>query len=188
MKVILWFTLVFACALGITWQYFPLENASARIRPVLAKLGGEELPKIGWEASFFKDVDLYKRLFQNGDTTICIFIIDATRNRHVVHDPLFCYQGSGWKVTGSQEWPLPKGKGMIVSLERDGVTKKFGYWFSDGKECYNSFFRYWLTCSLRRMTLGLTGAEPVLITIDVSGNAPCNWQAILAEHPALLEL
>jgi len=188
MKVLLWFALVFCCALGLTWQYFPLENASGRIQPVLEKLGGQPVASAGWETSFFKDVDLHKRLFRSPGMNVFIFIIDATRNRHVVHDPLFCFQGSGWHITSSKEWPLSKGKGMIVCLERNGEKKEFGYWFSDGKMHYNSFFWYWIKSTLRRMTLGLSGQEAVLITIDASGSKKPDWQAILSEHPALLEL
>jgi hypothetical protein len=188
MKAFLWIVLALSVVVAMVWQYGPLKNAEDRITPVLSQLKGKEIPLSPFEGDFFKGVYLKKISVPTPHQLLAVFLIDATENRHVVHDPLYCYAGAGWKVTSSVELKIGKGVAKQVFIERDSVKKEFVYWFSDGKRAYHSFWLYWTASFLRRLSFGLSGSEPVLIMIDPQGKGPFDWEEIFASVSPLFAL
>jgi|GEM_PF-5180382 len=174
----------------LLWVLIPIQNSQDRIETTLQTVGGYRLPNSEGEKQFYKNVLLYKQKVFIQQKPISLIILDATHNRHVVHDPLFCFQGAGWRVTEKKEVQLPHNKGAakLIYMSRGNEKKEFLYWFSDRKSCFHSFLTHWLKTTWRRLSFGLLSDEPLLIFLEKSGlNAP-EWETILEQLPDLFTL
>lgn len=192
-SIILWVFLALAVCLGLLWQYAPLKDAKERLKafPLSGpSFAGQDLPLGGWEVDFFKNVNVMKRVYRVGDQTLFITALDGTRNRHVVHDPLYCFRGSGYEVISQTSMPLPSGKGSVgvVRLAKDGKEQDAMYWFSNGRDTYDKPLRYWWQATIRRLTLGLSGEEPILIVVQPLDNSPLDPKEVVHFFPQLLTL
>lgn len=191
-KISLWIALIIAIILGIIWQFFPLQDAENRLEqlpPVVERVTSVDLPETPQEQEFFANVNMIKRVYQIGDKRIFIYVLDGTHNRHAVHDPTYCFRGGGWEIVGMKSIPLPKGgTGMLYQLVKDKQTNEALLWFSDGKQKFSSPLRYWITTALRRLTLGYSGPEPILIVLQPIDGKPVDWEKVLAEFPQLQDI
>ena len=121
-----------------------------------------------------------QRLYRFKDQRLAVTLVDGSRNRNAVHDPTYCIRGGGWKIRSESPIELPKGSAMGVVAERGAEQAHLLYWFSDGESSYPSVVRYWFDSTLRRITFGNRGVEPVLVLVHaaaVSGGPP-DWWAI----------
>jgi hypothetical protein len=188
---LLWLALAVLVPLGMLWEVFPLADASARINAVRLKstaAQSEDTPLTGAEAAIFAGVRVLKRTATIGTDRIVITVIDGTRNRHAVHDPVFCFRGAGWQVIGDQSLPLDKGSARLVGLRQDKDVAQALYWFSDGTHQFSSPLLYWWKTSLRRLTFGHSGAEPVLVVLTTTSNKMPDWAALIKAWPDLQSL
>lgn len=180
--------LIIAIILGIVWQFFPLSDAEMRLESLPAKAPGivsNDLPITPQEEEYFVDVNMLKRVYQVGDQRAFIYILDGTRNRHAVHDPTYCFRGSGWEIVGKEPFSLGKGgDATLYHLKKGDKTHEALLWFSDGKSRYASPLRYWWQTTLRRLSLGKSGPEPVLVVLQPI-EKPVDWKKFLAEFPQL---
>lgn len=177
----LWFFLAFALGLGILWQFVPLSNAQGRIHQLPLKgLGyqGKEIALDDFEKEFFKEVEVTKRLYEVGDAHLFLSIIDGTNNRHVVHDPYFCFAGAGWRVGQERVLLSPQGEIKKILLTKGDNQKEVLFWFSDGNVHFTSPIKYWMLATLRRLTLGASGEEPVLIILQSVNQDDVNWARV----------
>jgi hypothetical protein len=55
------------------------------------------------------------------------------------------------------------------------------FWFSDGSRRFPSMLEYWARTTLRRLTLGLTGEEPVAVMILPIGERNIDRELLLGE-------
>lgn len=188
----LWTALGLFVILGLVWQFFPLSDASLRLQnlPYLGKgYIGRSLPLTDQEIQTFYNVGLLKRLYEVGKQKLFITVLDGTHNRHVVHDPFYCFRGSGWEEMSRENVTLPGGgDATLLQLKHNNERKEAIYWFSDGVQHYASPTRYWLQATLRRLTLGRSGAEPVLIVVQPLDESKLDWQTLLKQFPELLQL
>lgn len=125
-RINLWFALGLAIVLGVLWQFYPLQNASLRINslPLTGpNFVGEEVPLSTTEKEFFKDVGLIKRLYKIDNQLFLVTALDGTKNRHAVHDPYYCFRGTGWEIISNQEFKMPRGSARLVEL-RQGDKRK----------------------------------------------------------------
>lgn len=166
MKYVLWLLFALSLALLLVWKMIPLNDGSARIQTALQTLHARPVPLTPNECDFFKGTNIVKLSVKTSQGKAWVFIIDATHNRHVIHDPRFCFQGAGWKLIQENPLSLANGSAMELLLSRGNQTKKFAYWFSNGENSYHSFIRYWLSCTLRRLSCGLSSQEPILIMVE----------------------
>jgi len=176
--------------LGLAWECIPLADAAARTGRLPLNHGGvqsHDIPLEPAEKAVYTDVNVIKRLVTVGNEQVVLTIIDGTRNRHAVHDPGFCFRGAGWEITGRQSLPLEKGSAQLLRLQQGGETAEAVYWFTDGKEQFDSPQTYWWKTALRRMTFGHSGSEPVLVVLATTGAAP-DWPALLKSWPDLQEM
>lgn len=187
----LWAGLISAILLGLLWQYAPLADASSRIKELpLSGIGyrGKDVPLEPFEQEFFKDVTVLKRVYEVNGKYFFITVLDGTDNRHVVHDPYYCFRGGGWDIVREKPFPIPGGTASKLLIEKDGEQREALFWFSDGKERYSSPLKYWLQTSLRRLTLGLSGGEPLLIVVQPLTNEPVDWNAFKQHFSRLFEV
>lgn len=92
--------------------------------------------------------------------------IDGTRNRQAVHDPRYCFEGAGWRLVSQTKRETERGTVMVLEIERNGVTRQALFWFTDGKSRFASPMRYWMAATLRRLTFGAAGEEPILYFVQ----------------------
>ena len=189
MQKCLWAFLAIAIVIGAVWQFFPLANAQDRLNDVpLSGQGfnGQIIPMTEFERGFFKGVNVVKRVYKVGEENFFLTILDGTNNRHVVHDPYYCFEGSGWKITAQKTLDIPGGKADLLSISKEGMDREAIFWFSDGTERYISPLHYWTQATLRRLSLGFSGPEPVLIMIQPLDEKTVDWnQALKALGPVL---
>lgn len=190
-RTLLWMILGLAIVLGALWQFYPLPDAKARMDnlPLLGNgYVGEVIPMEEWETKFFKKVGVLKRAYKVREQSIFLTALDGTRDRHAVHDPLYCFRGAGWEVASQNAIPIPGGTAVLVKLTKDKEQEEALYWFSDGETHYDSPYQYWWQTSLRRLTLGKSGPEPILITVQPLDKKPINIQNLFQNFPDLQRL
>jgi hypothetical protein len=185
---LLWTAMVVAVLLGLLWQLFPLPDAGDRLAALPENglmMASEDLPLTEAEERIYAEAQVLKRLVQVRGQRVILTIIDGTRNRHAVHDPLFCFRGAGWDVVDSAPFPLEWGQAQQVDLRKRGETAEALYWFTDGQRAFDRSLTYWWRTTLRRVTLGASGDEPVLVVLSPAGDRPIRWDRLLAEWPEI---
>lgn len=185
---VVWGAIAIAVGLGVVWQLFPLEDATPRLEALPHRgvmMVSEDLPVTEAEQSIYNEATVLKRLVQVRGQRVILTIIDGTRNRHAVHDPLFCFRGAGWEVLDAESIAVEWGEAQRVELARRGEPAEALYWFTDGDRAFGSSLSYWWRTTLRRVTLGASGAEPVLVVLTPVDSRPINWDALLDGWPEL---
>ena len=187
----LWVFLSFAVILALVWQFYPLQDASKRMN-ALPLYGpaflGKKLQLTTFEKDYFKNVNIVKRLYDVEGINYFVTVLDGTKDRHAIHDPYYCFKGGGFEVVGAKEIAIPNGNGMLVQLKKDGRQVEALYWFSNGETHYSSALQYWLQATLRRLTFGLSGEEPVLITIQPVDSDEIHMEILETDFPEIFEL
>lgn len=187
----LWIFLVIAIFLAMIWQFYPLPDAQQRMEdfPLYGPaFAGKKLQLTSFEKDFFKKTNIMKRLYDVEGANYFITVLDGTNDRHAVHDPYYCFKGGGWEIISSREVKIPGGHAMLVDMKKDGRQIEALYWFSNEKEHYSSALTYWLQATLRRLTLGLSGPEPVLITVQPITSEKIQLDLLEEDFPELFQL
>lgn len=184
---VLWLLLGAALSLNLLWSG-PIADASDR----LAKLRTEglffksvDLPLSPGEKATFREATVIRRLVTFSDQSVVMTVIDATRDRHVLHDPLFCFRSAGMKVGERRRMNLPKGWGVEAVVTGTEEPRHVLSWFSDGSIQHGSPLRAWGQSILRRITRGNSGPEPVIAILTVSSATPPDWERLLDRWPEL---
>ena len=171
-----------AVALGALWQFVPLADASARLGALPAAAPGirsENMELTPAEQQIFARTNVVKRIASVDGQPVVLTVIDGTRNRHAIHDPRFCFQGAGWTVKNSDTVPVEHGEATRLKLEKSGETAEAVFWFTDGEHQFNSPYTYWMRTTLRRLTFGRSGGEPVLVILTTGGSPSADWDRLL---------
>lgn len=187
----LWTALIGAIILGMIWQFAPIPDAQERVKELpLNGIGfqGKAIPLEPFEEEYFKDVTVLKRVYEVDGQYFFVTILDGTKNRHVVHDPYYCFRGGGWEIIEEHTFSLNKGNGSKLLITKDNQQREALFWFSDGSKQHSSPLNYWLQTSLRRLTLGMSGNEPLLIVVQPLMNEPVNWEAFKKHFSNLFEI
>ncbi len=191
-QILLWTGLALAVMAGAVWQFFPLKDAQKRIEglPLYGPgFVGKSIPLSDWEKDFFQKVNILKRVYKVGDQHLFITALDGTNDRHAVHDPLYCFRGSGWDVVKQETLPLKRGGSVAwVTLQKGDEQKDAVYWFSDGNKHYDAPLSYWWQATLRRLTLGMSSPEPVLIVVQPISGTKIDWDKLMLRFPELLTI
>ncbi|MEW6159418.1 MAG: exosortase-associated EpsI family protein [Verrucomicrobiota bacterium] len=180
-----------AILLGLVWQFFPLADASHRLR-LLPQAGvgitSVEVPLKSDEKQILRDATVIRRAYRMGGQPVLLTVIDGTRNRHAVHDPFYCLRGDGWQILSENPFGIRGGHARLIRITRDGQESEALVWFSDGRQRYGSATRYWWQTTLRRLSLGLSGDEPVLVNVQPVGKEIINWRQLIEQFPALTQI
>jgi hypothetical protein len=187
----LWLAFAILVPLGMLWQFYPLTDASSRLNRFprrSATVESHDLPLTDGEKAIFSRVTILKRVAIAGNDRAVVTVIDGTKNRHAVHDPVFCFRGAGWEVTGEETVPLSNGEARLVHLRQGRDTAEALFWFSDGHQQFERPLLYWWKTSLRRLTFGASGMEPVLVILSSTGDPLANWPRLIKAWPELQTL
>jgi hypothetical protein len=117
-------------------------------------------------------------IVMRGGGQLLLTVIDGTRNRHAVHDPVYCFSGAGWQALVKNKVKLNSGEATWISLGNRGRKAEALWFYDDGQRQFTSPLDYWLATSRRRLTLGLSGDEPVLVTLRSLPDEPVNWDRV----------
>ncbi len=190
--IALWIGLAVAVVLGLLWQFAPLTDAKSRLQALPLNgpsFIGQDIALSDWEKGYFKNVNVLKRVYTIGKKTLFVTALDGTLNRHVVHDPLYCFRGSGYEVASEKTIDLPDGGSVaFLKLIKNNSEQDAMYWFTNGQTTYDSPLRYWWQATLRRLTLGMSGEEPILIVVQPIDDHPLDWKEVVHYFPQLLTL
>jgi hypothetical protein len=187
----LWVVVVVSAIAAVAWSVFPLPDASARFAAVPLRgpgFTGVDVPLTPSERAAFGRVNVQHRRYDFGGRIVFLTLLDGTRDRHVVHDPSFCFRGAGWQVQTERAVPLPRGAATWVAIERAGAQAQAVYWFDDGATRHASPPRYWWQTTLRRLTFGRAGDEPALYVLQAVGPDQPDLAALTPEMVRALAL
>lgn len=190
-SIILWTGLFLAVLLGLIWQFFPLPDAQKRLNQLPmagTNFSAIDVPLTPFEKDFFKNINILKRIYRIDQQVVFIYALDGTHNRHLVHDPSYCFRGSGWEIKTQSPFQIPGGSANLVKLEKDGNFRDTLYWFSDGKHNFKSPLRYWWDTTLRRLTFGKSGEEPLLIVVQPVETETLDWNKFIKDFPQIFTL
>lgn len=191
MNRLLWILLIILIPLGLVWQFYPLPDSSIRMNQLPLKgegFFGMNLPLTEFERKALPNVGIVKRLYKVGGTSYFVSLLDGTRNRHAVHDPEYCFRGDGWIVLNKTPFKLPHGEGSLFLITKMGIEREALVWFSANNIQFPSPMQYWIKTSLRRLTLGRWGEEPLLIIVQPVDVLKPNWDQFIKLFPPLMEL
>jgi hypothetical protein len=180
-----------AITLGSVWQYFPLPGAEMRLVHVPIRGVGfmsRSMQILPEEQEMLGRAVAFRRRYCFASANFAVSVVDATLNRHAAHDPAYCIRGAGWQITKDEQVSLHGGHARMMTIERLHQNTEIVFWFSDGKKRHASFFQYWAQTTLRRLTLGHSGPEPVMIIIQRHGGKIENWDKFFVPTNPILEL
>ena len=176
--------LAFTVALSMLWPKLPMAgdpDPLARIPREGIGLKSRDVEISPIEKKWLGGAAGLKRVFSFRDRLWLLAVTDGTNNRQAVHDPTYCFLGEGWKITGKSRIPLTGGSAMSVTMTRNGETARTLYWFFDGTAPFSSVVEFWIKSTLRRITRGLSGPEPLLFILRPVGTPPEDWQTAANE-------
>ncbi|MEN9676026.1 MAG: hypothetical protein RIS76_1922 [Verrucomicrobiota bacterium] len=190
-RLLLWVCLGIAVVLAMLWQWLPLPDARGRLSALPAsgwRISSRDLPLTDTERSVFGRARVLKRLYQVSGQRVVLIAMDGSQERHAIHDPLYCFRGAGWKVRQSHLLPVPSGNARHLALSKRTVSAEALSWISNGTARHPSPFRYWMQATARRLSLGKSGEEPVLILLQPATGEAVDWTRLLSEFPDLFRL
>lgn len=158
--------------LASLWRFAPLEGAEARLvnlpiqgpgfRSWSVPLKEEERQRLGAGIAV-------RRLYQFEGRELLVSMVDGALNRHAIHDPMYCFAGSGHRVLRDTRLVIQGGTARSLRIGDGKTESSILYWFSDGAKRHASIARYWRDTMLRRVTFGASGPEPLLIVVQSDG-------------------
>jgi hypothetical protein len=181
-RILLWCALVLAVIITIVWPLIPMPSAEGRLGSIPKSGPDFESQPITLSAddqAFLGNARAVQYLIAiRGGGQLMLTVVDGTKNRHAVHDPSYCFSGAGWSIQTKDSVKLSSGEANWVSLVRGSQRSEALWFFDDGKHQFTSPIEYWLATSSRRVTLGKSGAEPVLVTLRRISDEPIDWNRV----------
>jgi hypothetical protein len=182
---------ILAIMVGSVWQYFPLAGAETRLVRVPTRGEGFmscSMPILPEEQKMLGRAVAFRRRYCFINANFAVSVVDATLNRHAAHDPSYCIRGAGWQIVKDEQVAIRGGHARKMSIKRLHQETEILFWFSDGEKRHASFFQYWAQTTLRRLSLGGSGPEPVMIIIQRHGGQPSNWDKFFTPNNPILAI
>ena len=167
-----------AVAASMVWPHLPMHGDPRpldRIPRSGIGLKSRDADLTDLEKKWLGDAEGLKRIFSFRGQLWLLAVTDGTNNRQAVHDPMYCFLGEGWVVTGKRPVPLAGGTAMCASMTRNGETAQVLYWFCDDGAPFCSLPEFWAKSTLRRITRGWSGSEPLLFILRPLETPPGDW-------------
>lgn len=184
----LWIFFGFVVAVGLIWEFFPLSDGAKEMArlPLSGKdFYGKDVPITAFEKEYLPNVGILKRLYRVGSNNFFVTVLDGTHNRHAVHDPRYCFRGEGWDVVEEIPFMTPYGEANLFTLRKMGIERQALAWFTQGNTHFSSPMDYWIRTSIRRLTLGLSGPEPLLVMVQPTDVAKPDWNRLMEKFKPL---
>ena len=102
--------------------------------------------------------------------------------------PCTVFTGPAGKWNQRPSSPVPGGVARRLVLGKGSEKAEAVYWISNGQVRHTSPLRYWWQATWRRLTLGRSGAEPVLIILQPATGEAVRWEKLFQSFPGLFEL
>jgi hypothetical protein len=189
-QIFLWIAFFSVLVFSAIVELFPLPDAGTRLDTLPGSgtlFSSRDLPLTTGEISIFGQARTVKRFYQFGKQRFILVVIDGSMNRHAVHDPLYCLSGSGWQIKAREGVDIEGGRADLLQLSKKDLQREALYWFSDGSSRHASVIRYWLQTTLRRLTFGRSGPEPVLVILQSIGNDRPGWRTLIDQCGLLFD-
>jgi hypothetical protein len=174
--------IIVGCLIMVAWPQFPLKDASDRLERIGKAHGGytaHELPIRDSDITTLGSAQAVSYFIETGKKSgYFLTAIDGTKNRHAVHDPSYCMSGAGWKVDEQKELSLPRGSGILLTVHREKEQTQVLCFYDDGEQQFSSPFDYWAKTSLRRLSLGMSGEEPIFVMCKPAPNQGVDWNQV----------
>jgi hypothetical protein len=180
-KHIMAIVLILSLALCGLWEWAPLADASGRFAAIPehgATFSSRSISLTDTEVESLQGAAAIKRLYADQKQLVWFMCVDGSKNRNAVHDPSYCLLAGGCSIETKEEVAIPGGVAQRITFRRAAETTQMLYWFYDGESCYHSLPRYWFATTLRRISLGQSGDEPVLFILrphQSAGDRPPDW-------------
>jgi len=190
-RIFLWVVFFLVLSFSLFLEMYPLPHTGNRLGELPASGTGfssQDIPLTPAEFSIFGRARTVKRFYQFGNQRFIMVVLDGTLNRHAVHDPIYCLSGSGWQVLDRKGIDIEGGRADLIRLSKNSQEREALFWFSDGSSRHASVIRYWLQTTLRRITFGRSGLEPVLVILQSFGDDQPNWQLLLHQFGLLYDI
>lgn len=190
-RKLLWIALGLALVMGGAFELCKGSGDQSRVHRIPARGFGFtsfEIPLSAGELDRYKKAEVIKRCYLMGQTRFMLIAIDGEKNRHAVHDPMYCFTGAGWRIRGSESAQIEAGSCTILHLTNGSSSRDVVYWFTDGRKRHASVVRYWFQATLRRITMGRSGREPILVMLQSVEGYPVNLVAVMNQLGALFEI
>ena len=189
---VLWVTIILTVIFVFLLEKVPMEDGLKRLDQLPLKgeeFFGKKIALTPMEESVFQGCNLIKRFYSVDGVSVFVTVVDGTKNRNAVHDPTLCFVGEGWKIDSQKKMEIEGGDATIITISKGIINKEVALWFSEGEKKYGSPMTYWLRASLRRLTLGYSGEEPLRVMVQpVAYNRTVNWKEMIEKFPELMEL
>jgi len=160
-----------------------LKDANVRLASLPLNATGfrsTDLPLSAAEEQVYRHIHVLKKLCLWHGEQAQLVCLDGTQDRHAVHDPRLCFRSAHWEVLSENVVPHPAGGEMRrIRLRRDNRELETVYWWSTPTERHASAMRYFMQSSLRRLTQGHSGEEPVLVLLQPVQAGQLDWNAWL---------
>ena len=187
----LWVALAAVVLLSLFWDRVPARGAGNRFGALPAsgfQFASRDLPLNEVEKQVYHQAEVVKRLYQVGSQRFVLTAIDASRNRHAVHDPLYCFRGAGWQVARRQTLPVVGGAAELLSLSRADRHTEVVFWFTNARERHTSAGRAWWMSFMSRLSFGKYGDDAALILLQPGDKDAPAWNEVFAQCPFLFEI
>lgn len=156
------------------WPHTSNEFANKSIEPSMA------------EKNFHQSSDLYKKAFHINGQNVLVVIIDGKNDRHAIHDPEFCFKGSGWSISNSRKLPINGGQGNLIRLDKNGITSNCLFWFSDGHNKYSSFSQFVAATTLNKLKIWDTKSNLRAVCIQSFPGQPVDFSRLSKDFDPVL--
>lgn len=184
--------LIGALLLSVSGSSDGLTDADARLAALQLNAGSfrsTDLPLSDAETQVYHNIRVLKKLCVLQGEQAQLVCLDGTRDRHAVHDPRLCFRSARWEVLEETVMPHPAGGEMRrMRLRRDNRELETVYWWSTPTERHASAIKYFLQSSLRRLTRGHSGEEPVLVVLQPVQSSQLDWKVWLGPQSPLHSL
>lgn len=184
--------LIGALLLSLPGRSDALKDANARLATLPLNGAGfrsTDLPLSAAEEQVYRHIHVLKKLCVWQGEQAQLVCLDGTNDRHAVHDPRLCFRSAQWEVLSESVVPHPAGGEMRrLRLRRDNRELETVYWWSTSTERHASAMKYFVQSSLRRLTHGRSGEEPVLVLLQPVQTSQLDWNVWLGPQSPLHSL